>query len=77
VTTITIRHVPEDVRNELASRAARSGQSLQEYMLGEVVGLASRPSIADWVARVRERKRHGTSQVTSDTILDALSADRR
>ncbi|WP_396654373.1 FitA-like ribbon-helix-helix domain-containing protein, partial [Microbacterium sp.] len=29
---ITVRNVPDDVRDELASRAARSGRSLQEYL---------------------------------------------
>jgi antitoxin FitA len=31
---ITIRNVPEEVRDELAARAARSGRSLQEYLAG-------------------------------------------
>ena len=30
--TITIRNVPDDVRNRLAARAAGSGRSLQEYL---------------------------------------------
>ena len=77
MTTITIRHVPDEVRNELASRAARSGRSLQEYMLGEVTRLASMPSMDDWLADVRERKRRGGGQISTQSILDALHADRR
>ncbi len=77
MTTITIRHVPDDVRNELASRAARAGQSLQEYMLGEVVSLAAKPNVDEWVARVRQSKQRSTSQATRQSILEALDADRR
>ncbi|MGH9258971.1 MAG: FitA-like ribbon-helix-helix domain-containing protein, partial [Acidimicrobiales bacterium] len=54
-----MRHVPDEVRNTLAARAARGGRSLQEFMLDEIVRLASKPSVADLLADVRERKRHG------------------
>ncbi|WP_431607120.1 FitA-like ribbon-helix-helix domain-containing protein [Protofrankia symbiont of Coriaria ruscifolia] len=32
VTAITIRDVPDETRDKLASRAALSGRSLQEYV---------------------------------------------
>jgi plasmid stability protein len=35
---ITIRDIPDDVRDELAARAARSGKSLQEYLRGMLIG---------------------------------------
>ncbi len=75
--TITIRHVPDDVRNELAARAARSGRSLQEFMLGEVVRLASKPSVNDLVVDVRDRKRRSGRHVGRDKILADRNADRR
>lgn len=76
-TTITIRHVPDEVRNELAVRAARSGRSLQEYMLGELTRLASKPPIDELLAGVRERKQRNPTYVDADTILAARDADRR
>jgi antitoxin FitA len=75
--SITIRHVPEDVRNELAARAARSGSSLQEYMLKELVRMASKPSIDDIVADLRERKRREPTHVGRASILADRDADRR
>ena len=42
---ITIRNVPDQVRNELASRAATQGWSLQEFLLSELVELSERPTI--------------------------------
>ena len=76
-TTMTIRHVPDEVRNELAARAARSGRSLQEFMLDEIVRLASKPSVADLVADVRERKHRSGRRVGRDAILADRDADRR
>lgn len=76
-TTMTIRHVPDEVRNELAARAARSGRSLQEFMLDEIVRLASKPSVADLVADVRERKRRSGRRVGRDAILADRDTDRR
>jgi plasmid stability protein len=76
-TTMTIRHVPDEVRNELASRAAKTGRSLQEFMLDEIIRLASKPSMADLVAGVRERKRATGRRVGRDAILADRDADRR
>jgi plasmid stability protein len=76
-TTITIRHVPDEVRNELAARAARSGRSLQEYMLGELTRLASKPRMEDLLAGVRERKRRNPTYIDPDAILADRDADRR
>ena len=45
MTSITVRNVPDDVRDELAARAARAGRSLQEHLRVELIQLASRPSV--------------------------------
>jgi antitoxin FitA len=74
---ITIRNVPDDVRDELAARAARSGRSLQEYVLGQLTELARRPSRADVVARARERANLLRVALDPDAILAARDADRR
>lgn len=75
--TITIRHVPDEVRNELAARAARAGQSLQEYLLGEVTRLASKPSMEELIARMRDDKRQAATLLDREDILTDLRADRR
>lgn len=51
--TITVRNVPDEVRDELAARAARSGRSLQEYLSAQLRMLASTPSAAEAIARAR------------------------
>ena len=75
--SITIRNVPTEVRNELAARAARSGQSLQEYLLAHLTDLASRPDVRTVLERARERVRVTGSALTTEQILEALAADRR
>lgn len=74
---LTIRNVPDDVRDELAARAARSGRSLQEYLAATLIELASRPSVEDVVARARGRVARTGSRVDVDDILAARDADRR
>jgi plasmid stability protein len=74
---ITIRDVPEKVRDELAARAALQGKSMQEYLRAELERLASRPSIEAWLEQVRKRKRASQSRVTTSQILKARDEGRR
>jgi hypothetical protein len=55
--SITIRDVPNETRDVLASRAARSGRSLQEYLSLQLRELAARPDMDAAVASIRERAR--------------------
>lgn len=73
---ITIRGVPEEVRDELASRAATRRQSMQEYLRCELERIASRPSVERWLDQVRERKNAAGTRVRASTILRARDADR-
>ncbi|MGD7705740.1 FitA-like ribbon-helix-helix domain-containing protein [Microlunatus sp. Y2014] len=77
MTTITIRNVEPAVRNELAARAAKRGQSLQEYLLGEVTRLAARPPMAEVLAAARLRVERSGVTVPPEDILADRSADRR
>ncbi|MGH2885109.1 MAG: FitA-like ribbon-helix-helix domain-containing protein [Solirubrobacteraceae bacterium] len=74
---ITIRDVPDEVRDELAARAARSGQSLQEYVRAMLVESASRPPVSDVIARARARVTATGSRVDAEAILRARDGDRR
>ena len=74
---ITIRDVPDEVRDELAARAARGGKSLQEYLRGMLIDSVARPPVGDVIARARARVRATGSVVSSEAILRARDADRR
>ena len=75
--SVTIRDVPEDACAELASRAAATGRSLQEYLRMQLVGLASRPDPEALVVRIRERKQRTGSRLSAQAILRHRDADRR
>jgi plasmid stability protein len=74
---VTIRNVPDEVRDELAARAARSGRSLQEYLVAALAELAAKPSVDDVLARARARVTATGSRVSVEDILSARDADRR
>jgi hypothetical protein len=74
---ITIRGVPEGVRDELASRAALAGKSMEEYLRWELERLASRPNIDAWLEQVRKRKRASRTRVSARQILEQREVDRR
>jgi plasmid stability protein len=74
---ITVRDVPDDVRDELAARAARAHQSLQEYLRGMLIDSAARPPVGDVIARARARVEVTGSTVSAASILAARDADRR
>lgn len=74
---ITVRDVPEEVRDELAARAARAGKSLQEYLRGMLVNTASRLPVEDVIARARARVDATGVRADAESILAARNADRR
>ena len=74
---ITIREVPEKVRDELAARAASQGRSMQEFLRAALERLASRPTVDAWVQQVRSRKRASQTRITSEQILKSRDSDRR
>ncbi len=74
---ITVREVPDDVRDELAARAARDGKSLQEYVRGMLIDVAAKPSVGDVIARARARVAATGVRIDAESILAARDADRR
>jgi hypothetical protein len=74
---ITVRDVPDIVRDELAARAARAHQSLQEYLRTMLIDSAARPPVGDVIARARARVEVTGSTVSAASILAARDADRR
>lgn len=74
---VTVRDVPDKVRDELAARAARAGMSLQAYLRGMLVENASRPAVDDVIARARARVQATGARVDAKSIITARDADRR
>ncbi|MDX6555846.1 MAG: antitoxin FitA [Miltoncostaeaceae bacterium] len=74
---VTIRNVPDDVRDELAARAARAGRSLQEHLRRELIELAARPSRDEFWEEIRARKAAAGTRLSAEDILADRDADRR
>jgi antitoxin FitA len=76
-TSITIRDVPDETRDELAARAAATGRSLQEYLRSKLVELARQPDAEALLAEVRARKATIGSSLPREAILAHQLEDRR
>jgi plasmid stability protein len=76
MTVITVRDVPDEVRDELAARAARGGMSMQEYLRAHLIDLTGRPSASDALAQVRARARTYPRLTWAD-LVDGIDEDRR
>jgi hypothetical protein len=53
---VQIRGVPEALHRTLCARAAARGLSLSDFLLRELEKLGSRPTMEEWVARVRSHE---------------------
>ena len=74
---VTVRDVPQDVRDELAARAARKGQSLQEYLRARLIAEASKPAVDDLIDEIRRYASIGGRSLSVDRVLSDRDADRR
>jgi plasmid stability protein len=69
---IQIRNVPDDLHRELKARAAQNGQTLSDYLLGELRTLATRPTMQEWLARTARL----TPVELDETPAEAIAAER-
>jgi plasmid stability protein len=74
---VTVRDIPDGVRDELAARAARAGKSLQEYLRGLLVDAAGKPTVDDVLTRARARVTATGARIDTAATLAARDADRR
>jgi hypothetical protein len=65
---VLVRDVPDDVHAELQHRAEQRGQSLQQYLSGELRRLAAKPSLDDVLDGIGRRRggRVGFQQAVDD-----------
>jgi len=76
-TSITIRDVPDETRDELAARAALTGRSLQEYLRARLIEFARQPEAETLIARIRARKSATGTALSADEIMSYRDEDRR
>jgi plasmid stability protein len=66
---IQIRDVPDDVHAVLRVRAARAGMSMSEYLRSELISMAAKPTVDEWLARLASRPPTG---VSTQDIVDVI-----
>jgi plasmid stability protein len=70
--TIQVRDVPDDVHHRLKVRAAEARMSLSEYVRADLVRLAERPTMAEFLDRLALRP----TVTLSESAADAIRAER-
>ena len=75
--SISIRNVPQETRDALAAKAAQSGQSLQEYLLAQLVDIGNRVELAEILAEMNAIALAWENSVSSEQSLDAIHDGRR
>ncbi len=73
---VLVRDIPEETHAALQRRAERRGQSLQQYLAGELKRLAERPTLDEVLERINRRRggRVGLAQAARD--LSEVRASR-
>ena len=73
---ITIRNVPDEVRDKLAARAEIRHQTMQSYLLSELELIAAKPRNELVYERVTETLEQIESRVDSDKIVSSIKDGR-
>ena len=50
---------------------------MQKYLRGELERMVAKPTLDEWLRKVRARKQVSTNLVTTENILQARDADRK
>jgi len=72
---IQIRNVPDDLHRTLKVRAARAGMTLSGYLLSEIEHVAEKPTMSEWLERVRSREQVELEEPPDVTIRQFRDAD--
>lgn len=74
VTSVQIRNVPDGVHQRLKVKAAQSGRSLNEYLLGQLEHVATRPELTDLAERIHARGQYAIP--SREDVLEAIRDGR-
>lgn len=67
---IQIRNVPDGTHRKLRVLAAQSGKTLSAFLLEEIERLTERPTIDEWIERVRSRAPANLSRSTAEWVRE-------
>lgn len=76
--TIQIRDLPDETYETIRQRAARAGQSIQNYMREELIALAARRTRSEVLAAVESGlAEHPPAPATGEDIAELVRTERR
>jgi plasmid stability protein len=70
---VLVRDLPDDLHAELQRRAEQRGQSLQQYLSGELKRIAAKPSLDDVLNRIDS---HRGGQVGYEQAVTDIATER-
>lgn len=70
---VQVRDVPDEVHETLVRRAERAGQSLQQYLAGQLAAIAATPTVDEVLDRVEARPK---GRLTPKDAIDSIHAER-
>lgn len=70
---VQVRDVPDEVHETLVRRAERAGQSLQQYLAGQLAAIAATPTVDEVLDRVEARS---TGRLTPKEAIDSIDVER-
>ena len=79
---ITIRNVPDEIRDRISEHAASRRQSMQQFLLGELERMAQEPDSAnresnrEILDRARKRLAITGTRLSAETIVNAIKEGR-
>ena len=70
---VQVRDVPDDVHEALVRRAAAAGQSLQQFLAGQLAAIAATPTVDEILDRIEHRDK---GRVGAGDAVDAIQHER-
>ena len=70
---VQVRDVPPDIHEALIRRAEAAGQSLQQFLVGQLAEIATTPTINEILGRIEQRPK---GQLSATEAIDAIDAER-
>ena len=76
MSNVQVKHIPDDVHEQLRTRAAQQGTTISEYVLELIRNDLRRPSRQEWLARVAALPPLDIDDDEVQRIRDELRAER-
>jgi hypothetical protein len=73
---VQVRDVPPEVHDALLRRAESAGQSLQQYLAGQLAAIAAMPTIDEILDRIERRNKGRLSADDAIAMIDEERARR-